>query len=137
MLTPLLLILLAQSPASIQLPPPLDRVLRDYESAWRAKDAQALAALFTEDGWVLQSDSPFAHRREAITKQYTGQGGPLYLRAVASEASGNLAYILGAYTYNAATNPDRGKFTLVLKKDKSGRWLIVSDMDNGLPRPPR
>jgi ketosteroid isomerase-like protein len=137
MLTPLLLILLAQSPASIQLPAPLDRVLRDYESAWRAKDAPALAALFTEDGWVLQSDSPFAHRREAIAKQYTGQGGPLYLRAVASQSSGNLAYILGAYTYNAATNPDQGKFTLVLKRDKSGRWLIVSDMDNGLPRPPR
>ncbi len=135
MLAAILFALLAQSPASVTLPAPFDRVLRDYESAWRAKDAQALAALFTADGWVLQSQSNFAHRRAAIEKQYRGQGGPLYLRAVASESSGDLAYILGAYTYNAATNPDQGKFTLVLKKDKSGRWLIVSDMDNSLPMP--
>jgi ketosteroid isomerase-like protein len=26
--------------------------------------------------------------------------------------------------------PDEGKFTLTLRKDKDGSWLIVSDMDN-------
>ncbi|MDX2179513.1 MAG: nuclear transport factor 2 family protein [Bryobacteraceae bacterium] len=128
----LVLVLLAQSAASIQLPGPLDRVLRDYEKAWRAKDAKALAELFTPNGWVLQSQSPFAQGPAAIEKQYQGQGGALFLRAVASESSGDLAYILGAYTYDAATNPDRGKFTLVLKKDASGRWRILSDMDNSI-----
>jgi uncharacterized protein (TIGR02246 family) len=134
MLAAITLLLLAQTVPSVTLPAPLDRVLRDYEKAWRAKDAKALAALFTEDGWVLQSESNFAHGRAAMEKQYEGQGGPLYLRAVAAESNGNLAYILGAYTYNAPSNPDMGKFTLVLKRDKSGRWLIVSDMDNSLPR---
>ena len=37
---------------SIVLPDELDRVLRDYERAWRAGDENALAALFTEDGFV-------------------------------------------------------------------------------------
>ena len=41
---------------SVTLPPPLARVLRDYESAWQKKDAKALAALFAEDGFVLASE---------------------------------------------------------------------------------
>jgi hypothetical protein len=32
---------------SVALPPGLDHVLRDYERAWRARDADALAGLFT------------------------------------------------------------------------------------------
>ena len=42
----------------VALPPELARVLRDYERAWRAGDAAALAALFAEDGFVLQSNRP-------------------------------------------------------------------------------
>jgi hypothetical protein len=38
---------------SIELPAALDRVLRDYERAWQARDAAALSALFAEDGFVL------------------------------------------------------------------------------------
>jgi ketosteroid isomerase-like protein len=29
-----------------------------------------------------------------------------------------------------AGQPDIGKFTLTLRKDSDGRWLIRSDMDN-------
>jgi hypothetical protein len=41
---------------SVTLPPELDRVLRDYETAWTAKDAARLAKLFAEDGYVLPAD---------------------------------------------------------------------------------
>ncbi len=40
------------------LPAPLERVLRDYEQAWRTGDAKELAALFAEDGFILQSNRP-------------------------------------------------------------------------------
>ena len=40
-----------QMPSVISLPPAFDRVLRDYEAAWRDGDGQRLAALFTEDGF--------------------------------------------------------------------------------------
>ena len=58
---------LAQAPSSaneaalpsVELPQPLARVLTDYESAWGRKDAKALAALFTEDGFVLSGAQPF------------------------------------------------------------------------------
>lgn len=131
--TAFLLLLSMLDPASLSLPPDLDRVLRDYEKGWRAKDAKALAALFVEDGWVMQSQSPFAKGRAAIEKQYQGQGGDLYLRAVAFEKDSKLGYILGAYTYGGADKPDQGKFTLTLRK-VGAKWMIVSDMDNSLRR---
>ena len=43
---------------------------------------------------------------------------------------GSVGYIIGGYTRNSG-DPDIGKFTLTLKKDPDGRWLIMSDMDNG------
>lgn len=120
---------------SISLPAELDRVLRDYEKAWGARDAAGLAALFAEDGFVLQGGKPPVRGRSAIRAAYEGHGGPLVLRAFAFGAEGATAFILGGYAGKAG-DADDGKFTLTLRKEKDGRWMIVSDMDNG-NRPPR
>lgn len=117
---------------SVTLPAPLARVLTDYETAWQKKDAAALAALFAEDGFVLSSGNAPVRGRAAIEKHYTGQGGPLSLRAFAFATEGATGYILGGYAREKG-GPDVGKFTLTLRKDASGRWLIASDMDNGNP----
>jgi ketosteroid isomerase-like protein len=114
---------------SVTLPPELARVLTDYEAAWSKKDAAALAGLFAEDGFVLAGGKPPVRGRAAIQKHYTGQGGPLSLRAIAYAAEGGVGYILGGYT-DTAGKPDIGKFTLTLRKGPDGRWLIMSDMDN-------
>jgi len=58
---------------SVELPAPLARVLTDYEAAWQAKDAAALAALFVEDGFVLSRGVPPIRGRAAIARHYTGQ----------------------------------------------------------------
>jgi ketosteroid isomerase-like protein len=124
-----------QSPQpSIVLPAPLARVLTDYEAAWRAKDAAALATLFAEDGFVLSSGNPPIRGRAQIQKHYTGKGGPLALRALAVATEGSVGYIIGGYAREAG-RPDIGKFTLTLRKGEDGRWLIMSDMDNGNRRP--
>ncbi|MCM3877943.1 MAG: DUF4440 domain-containing protein, partial [Thermoanaerobaculia bacterium] len=107
----------------------------DYEAAWSVKDAAALARLFAEDGFVLAGGRPPVRGRAAIEKHYSGSGGPLALRALAFGAQGNVAYIIGGYAGRTG-DPDDGKFTLTLRQDPNGRWLIVSDMDNG-NRPPR
>ncbi|OBU66136.1 DUF4440 domain-containing protein [Stenotrophomonas maltophilia] len=118
------------------LPAALDRVLRDYEQAWRSGDAKALAALFAEDGFVLQSNQPPVRGRGGIQAAYAGQGGsPLRLRALAYSVDGNTGYIIGAYRYGD-TVADTGKFTLTLTRVGNGPWLIFSDMDNG-NAPPR
>lgn len=118
---------------SVTLPAPLARVLTDYETAWGRKDAAGLAALFAEDGFVLAGGSPPVRGRAAIEKHYASQGGPLALRALAYRTEGPVGYIIGGYGRQAGA-PDDGKFTLTLRQAPDGRWLILSDMDNGNSR---
>ncbi|WP_049455949.1 YybH family protein [Stenotrophomonas maltophilia] len=126
----------AQPLPDAALPAPLERVLRDYEQAWRTGDAKALAGLFTEDGFVLQSNQPPVRGRSAIEAAYAGQGSsPLRLRALAYSMEGNTGYIIGTYSYGNNVG-DTGKFTLTLKRMGDGPWLIFSDMDN-TNAPPR
>lgn len=115
---------------SVTLPGPLDRVLRDYEVGWGQGDEKALAALFAEDGFVMTNGGLPVRGREAIERQYANGGDfPLSLRAIAYASEGATGFILGCYAPKAG-EPDIGKFTLTLKKDASGRWLIFSDMDS-------
>ena len=119
---------------SVTLPPELDRVLKDYERAWRAHDAAALAALFAEDGFVMSSGHPPVRGREAIRAKYANSGGPLSLRALAWATEGNVGYIIGGFGGEVGP-PDSGKFILALKRGSDGRWLIAADMDNSNRRP--
>jgi ketosteroid isomerase-like protein len=109
-------------------------VLTDYEAAWSARDATALARLFAEDGFVLPNGGPPVRGRAAIETIYAGSGGPLALRAFAFATDGAVASILGGYAPRKG-EPDTGKFTLTLRKGADGRWLILSDMDNPNRRP--
>jgi ketosteroid isomerase-like protein len=121
-------------PPSVTLPPELARVLTDYEKAWRAHDAAGLVALFAEDGFVLSAGAPPVRGRAAIAKAYAHAGGELVLRAFAFATEGPLGYIVGGFSRREG-QPDVGKFTLTLRRGSDGRWLIVSDMDNGNARP--
>ena len=114
---------------SVVLPPELDRVLRDYERAWRARDAAALADLFTEDGFVLSNGVAPVRGRAAIRVKYSNSGGPLALRAFAYSTEGRVGYIVGGFARDPG-EPDSGKFVLALRKE-GGRWQIAADMDNG------
>jgi uncharacterized protein (TIGR02246 family) len=114
---------------TVTLPPALDRVLRDYERAWRARDAAALAALFTGDGFVLSAGRPPVRGRSEVQARYTGQGGPLHLRAIAFAADDTVGYIIG--TYGATSSGiNEGKFVLALRRSVGGPWRIAADMDN-------
>ena len=124
----------AELPASVTLPPELARVLTDYKTAWKNRDAAALASLFAEDGFVLQNGQPPVRGRAAIQKVYTGRGGPLSLRAFAFATDGKVGYIIGGFS-RQKEDPDAGKYTLTLRKDANGRWLIMSDMETMNQRP--
>lgn len=115
--------------ASVKLPPELDRVLRDYEKHWSAGEADALAALFVEDGLIVR-DGTWIRGRPAIRDAYRDASGPLKLRAIEYAAEGELGYIVGAYGYgDDLPVEDRGLFVLTLRRDGDGPWRIVSDMD--------
>lgn len=114
---------------SVELPGELERVLRDYESAWAGDNGEDFAMLFTEDGYILSGGDSPARGRANIESRYSFAGGPLKLRAIHYEISESLAYIFGFYTYTEGT--DLGKFALTLRKVDE-RWLITSDQDNPL-----
>src|SRR5688572_3269493 len=99
---------------SVELPPALDRVLRDYESAWQAKDAKRLADLFTEDGFVLSNGKPPVRGRAAIRESYADGGGPLALRAFAWSVDETTGYIIGGYGARPGVE-DWGKFILAIR----------------------
>lgn len=114
---------------SVALPPELDRVLRDYERAWRARDAAGLAALFTPDGFVLSQGRPPVQGHDRITEAYRNAGGILNLRALGWATADSVGYVVGAYGWG--DDPaDTGKFVLALRRGPAGRWLIAADIDN-------
>jgi STE24 endopeptidase len=119
-------------PPSVELPAEIAAVLRGYEAAWSAKDAQGLAELFAPDGFVLSSGRPFVRGRTAIAEAYAGQGYAMNLRAVAHRTDGRVGWVAGAYRDSGADH-DLGKFLLALEKGEDGRWQIAADMDNSLP----
>ena len=123
-------------PPAISLPPAFERVLRDYEAAWRDGDGARLASLFTEDGFAVQSGSPMRRGRAAIAGGITRPGGTLQLTAYAYSSSGNVGYIVGGYRYPTTVGAG-GRFVLALRSGDDGRWLIAADLDNSGPPPPR
>ena len=126
----------AQLP-SVALPAEVERVLRDYERNWASGDEAALAALFTEDGFILQNGRPPVRGREAIRQAYASSQGPLRLRAMGYAADDSVGYIVGAYGYGPG-DADMGKFVLALRRAPGGPWQIAADIDNGnqMPRRP-
>jgi len=124
-----------QQQPSVTLPSELDRVLRDYERAWQARDPAALAGLFTEDGMTLSAGRPLRRGRSAIQEGYAGNGGPLSLRAVSFAAGDSVGYIIGGYSEQSG-QPDIGKFVLALRRSPGGPWRIAADIDNS-NQPPR
>lgn len=119
-----------QAPAqlpSVDLPPELNRVLRDYETHWKAKDGPALSALFTDDGFIARG--PWIRGRDAIQTAYSASsGGDLRLRAVGFATGDTVGYIIGAYRYGESPN-DGGKFILALRRAPRGEWKIAADLD--------
>ena len=112
---------------SIVLPPELARVLRDYERHWRAGDEQALAALFTADGFVPRGGG-WVRGTDGIRKTYENFSGDLRLRALAFAVADTVGYIVGAYRYGEGAN-DGGKFVLALRRAPGRPWLIAADID--------
>ena len=121
---------------SVTLPPELDRVLRDYERLWQARDATGLAGIFAADGFVLPMGRPAVRGRADITRNYANAGGPLSLRALAYATSDTVGYIIGAYAPGAG-QPDVGKFVLALRRSRGGPWQIMADIDNPTQAPRR
>ena len=121
-----------QVPEAVALPAEFDRVLRDYEAAWRDGDGTRLASLFIDDGFAVQNGSPIRRGKFAIAGGVTKPAGALQLTAFAYSSSGDVGYVVGGYRYPTTSGPG-GRFVLALKRGSDGRWLIAADLDNSGP----
>ena len=120
------------SQPSIDLPPDLERILRDYERHWRNGNNEGLSLLFVEDGLIAHSGT-WIRGRIAIREAYEGSSSELQLRAIEYAIEDRLGYIIGAYGFGSDPPvPDAGMFVLTLQRTNEGRWLIVSDLDKSV-----
>jgi uncharacterized protein (TIGR02246 family) len=135
-----------QDPASstgASLSPADEAKIRSVDSAFvaaaNAGDAEAVAAVYSDDGALLAPNLPPQKGRVAIKAFWGGFLDAYTVRfEVASdtiEGRGDLAYNQGHYRFTAVPKAkgapgvaDEGKFIEILRKHPDGSWKYVLDM---------
>ena len=110
-----------------------------YMTAYKGKDAAAVASLHTEDAVVLPPNLEMIKGREAIQNATTAEinagGTDLALTTLDVYGSGDLAYEIGRYALKVKQDEqilmqDSGKYIVVWEQVSKDNWLIKSDIWN-------
>lgn len=122
----------------------IEQIYSVWNDAIRAKDAEAVAALYAEDAVKLVPNLPLLEGRQEIESYYAGlfevpdfrsTFGPT--RIVVADG-GDLAYDHGTYTASwtgeAGPAEEVGKYVSVWRRIDGG-WRLAVDMDNPDPAP--
>lgn len=118
-----------------------------YFAAVKAKDANAVAAVYSDDAVSMSPNAPASVGHDAIVKynqdfvklpQLTMTGGPETIKV---SDDGTMAYDTGKYSASWAdakgkTIKDDGNYLEVLKK-VDGKWKVVTDAYNSNLAPPK
>lgn len=121
----------------------LGQMNRDFAAALNAKDAQAAAALYTEDAVLIPPGEPLVQGRKAIEEYWRGaleSGGvrDVSVETMDARSSGSLGYETGSFVLTA-NGPDgeavidRGRYTELLRREPDGRWLSTHGIWNAAP----
>lgn len=115
---------------AVELPPALDRVLRDFEVRWRARDHAAMAEMFTEDGMMRFGDAWRRGRASLrISLLDAMSGSDLRLWAQQFGMGDSVAYIAGSYGHRTRIDrADIGRLHFSLRKGTDGVWRIAAAM---------
>lgn len=111
----------------------------------RAKDAAAIAQLYSEDGAVMPPNAPIAKGRAAVQQawgsmmQTPGFDLTFTPDEIVVSSSGDMAMDRGTYRLTTATGgapqTDSGKYLVVWRK-VGGEWKAAADMFNSDAAPP-
>ena len=136
----------SQSPASDSREA-VAQALREGEVAafvkdWGGKDADRIAAHYTDDGSVMVPNSPTMTGKETIGKGMKGAladpNWSLVLQPVKVDVSkgGDLGYARGTYVLTA-TDPEskkavteKGRFITIFRKQADGSWKATEEINN-------
>ena len=119
----------------------LEKLQKDWADSFEQKDANACAACYTEDAWIISSYGDKAHGREAIEKtmQEWIDGGAKNKKITDIELSidNDLAYSMVAYSEDydnddGSVYTETGKAVNVFKRQIDGSWkfhvnILTSD----------
>ena len=106
----------------------LRSVATQWKTAYNAKDAAAVASLYTPDGYYVSAHVVARGRQEiqAYFQRGIDAGGHVdAIQILSSGQSGDLAYWVGTYEATNAGQEVRGRNVVVVRK-VSERWLIVA-----------
>ena len=115
---------------------------KKFSAAAAAKDAAALAALYTTDAEALPPNGEVVKGRPAIQAMWKGvlDSGVtgVDLATTEVEAQGPLAFEVGTYVIKVKDGAvaDRGKYVVVWKK-VGGQWRLHRDIWNTSQPPPK
>jgi uncharacterized protein (TIGR02246 family) len=106
----------------------IHQVAKDWQTAYNAKDAAGVAALYAEDGYYL-SAHVLAHGRQQIQAYFQkgiDAGGHIdEIRVLTIARSCDLAYSVGTYQATNSGQIYRGRIVVVLRK-VADRWLMAA-----------
>ena len=120
-----------------------EQAIRGHVDHWqqlvKAKDAAAIAALYTEDGAVMPPNAPIGKGRAAIQQTWTSMmqtpGFDLTItpEQIRVSSSGDMALDRGSYGLKVAPNgtaqTDTRKYVVVWRK-VGGEWKAAADIFN-------
>jgi ketosteroid isomerase-like protein len=110
-------------------------IVRSYQSATNAEDAEQLASLYADDALLLPPDGGVVSGRDDIAGFWRdGLERGLSMDTLRLVTGTDLGYVVGRY-YLAGTEsapPDSGKFVLALSRVEGG-WKVAADIWNATP----
>jgi ketosteroid isomerase-like protein len=114
--------------------PTLDKLAREFESAFNAKDAKKIAALYAEDAVAMPPNRPLVKGRAAIAADIQRDWGAgvtnLKLMPFDSAIIGDRGYEAGTSTVTINGKPLSGKYVVIYKR-VGQEWLIAYDSFSG------
>lgn len=118
----------------------LEQIDRRWEQAFNRGDAEGVAALYTDDGFLLAPNSQIARGRQSIQQQLQGfiDAGlkNIQFTTVDVGVSGDLAYEVGRYSLDVHPQGaqqavrDEGKYVIVARRQPDGTWKLAADIFN-------
>ena len=142
------------APPKSQEAPPDPAALRDiiqarekeWSAAFLARNAQGVAALYTQDGASVQLTGDWSRGRDGIAKTMQAQFDTINVTAredITEEVipSGDYLVEIGHYSYQGTSKADNktprsgaGRYMVLWRKDADGVWRLHRDIGNDAPK---
>jgi uncharacterized protein (TIGR02246 family) len=117
----------------------IEKAIAVFEEAANAKDAAAIAGLYTENATLMPPGAPSIKGRaniQAFWQAFFAAGASdVKVRPVEVSSSGDMAYEIGAFEAilpnpQGGTSPATGKYLVAWKRQPDGGIQMVADIFN-------